>query len=67
MCRLPDASPSGYYEWRGTPPSARSVTDEALRGEVVRIYRESRSTYGRPHIPPNATGFGIRRTNALRF
>jgi len=60
MCRLLDVSPSGYYEWRGRPPSARSVADEALRGEVVRIHRESRSTYGRPRIHAELREQGLR-------
>src|ERR1035438_4718319 len=60
MCRLLDVSPSGYYEWRDRPPSPRSVADEALRGEVVRIHRESRSRYGRPRIHAELREQGLR-------
>lgn len=60
MCRLLEVSPSGYYEWRGRPPSARNVADEALRDEVIRIHRESRSTYGRPRIYAELRAQGLR-------
>jgi transposase InsO family protein len=60
MCRLLEVSPSGYYEWRERPPSARASFDETLRSEIVRIHSESRSTYGRPRVHVELRSAGIR-------
>ena len=37
-CRVLHVSPSGYYEWRGRPPSIRAVADEALSAQIAEIH-----------------------------
>lgn len=39
-------SRSGYYAWRTRAPPERAITDEALTGEILDIYNDSRKTYG---------------------
>ena len=43
MARLLAVSPSGYYEWRGRPPSARAVATQQLLTEMRTIHRERSS------------------------
>jgi len=50
MCRALGLSPSGYYAWLQRPPSARSIANQELLGEIKRIHAFSRSTYGRPRL-----------------
>jgi putative transposase len=37
MCRMLGVSRSGYYDWRGRAPSARTVANLALLGDVRRL------------------------------
>ena len=50
MCRVLEVSASGYYAWRRRKISVRSREDEALRGRIIAIHRQSRRTYGSPRI-----------------
>src|SRR2546425_3543624 len=50
MCRVLTVSRTGYYAWRGRPPSARAQTDTRLRGAIRAIHAESRHRYGSPRI-----------------
>jgi len=49
-CRVLCVSASGYYEWRGRPPSQRTVADQALTVQIREIHAVSRGTYGVPRI-----------------
>ena len=49
-CRVLGVSSSGYYEWRGRPPSIRAVADAALTTQIVEIHAMSRGTYGVPRV-----------------
>jgi transposase InsO family protein len=49
-CRKLQVSASGYYEWRGRPPSPRSVEDEALTVQIKEIHAYSRESYGAPRV-----------------
>jgi hypothetical protein len=46
ICRVLPIAPSTYYDTKSRPPSARSVRDEALKPEILRVYAENRSVYG---------------------
>ena len=50
MCNVLRVSPSGYYAWRGRPPSAREMTNQALYRKIEAVYNENRSVYGSPRI-----------------
>ena len=49
-CRVLGVSTSGYFEWRGRPPSARALADAELGAQIVEIHAMSRGTYGAPRI-----------------
>jgi transposase InsO family protein len=50
MCALLNVSRSGFYVWQKSPPSARSIRNEGLIGEIRRIYGEGEGEYGSPTI-----------------
>ena len=60
MCRVLGVSPSGYYEWRDRPPSARARTDTALLERIERHHLASRCTYGSPRILTDLADEGVR-------
>lgn len=50
MCRCLNVSPSGYYDWQGRLPSARSQANARLLGKIRSIHRESDGVYGSPRV-----------------
>ena len=46
MCRILQVSPSGYYDWRDRPPSARTQRRERIKQAAVVAYDESQGIYG---------------------
>ena len=52
LCQCFEVSPSGYYAWskRQSSPSQRTQVDQELKGQIGRIHKESRQTYGAPRI-----------------
>jgi putative transposase len=50
MCRLLRVSRTGYGQWRGRAPSARSVANTVLDVQVAAIHAQSRRRYGRERI-----------------
>jgi putative transposase len=50
MCRLLEVSRSGYCQWRGRPPSERSMATAALDARVAAIHAASKRSYGRNRI-----------------
>jgi len=60
-CRMLKTSTSGYYEWRGRPPSQRAVADRALTAQIREIHAMSRGTYGVPRVHAELRlGCGVR-------
>lgn len=49
-CRVLDVSRSGYYDWRGRPPSARAEENTLLLKQIAEIHEQSRGTYGWPRV-----------------
>jgi putative transposase len=60
MCRMLGVSRSGYYDWRGRPPSNRSREDEALTETIRQIHERSRQTYGSPRAHAELRALGSR-------
>lgn len=50
LCRVLQVSRSGYYAWRGRPPSPRAVSDAQLALEIKVVHQRSRGTYGSPRV-----------------
>ena len=50
MCRVLDASPSGFYDWLRRPESRRAAEDRALVEKIQAVHSESRRTYGSPRV-----------------
>ncbi len=69
MCRCLAVSRSGYYAWRGRPPSARAKHDARLRVEIAVSHTASRRTYGSPRILSDlrAEGHQVSRKRVARL
>jgi len=50
MCRVLGLSPSGYYAWLSSPPSARALRDAELVVMLKKAHADNRSVYGRPRL-----------------
>jgi putative transposase len=50
MCKELEVSPSGYYAWRGRPPSAREMANQELFKKIEAVYNEYDGLYGSPRI-----------------
>ncbi len=60
MCEWLDVSRSGYYAWRGRPPSTHARQDERLRLLVREAHERSRKTYGSPRVHVELAEAGVR-------
>src|SRR4051794_98652 len=69
MCRVLDASPSGFYDWRRRPESPRAAEDRVLVEKIQAVHGESRQTYGSPrvHASLKAEGYRIGRNRVARL
>ena len=50
MCQELKVSRSGYYAWRGRPPSKREMANRELKEKIQAAFAESHETYGSPRI-----------------
>ena len=46
MCRVLEVSRSGYYHWPMAEPSMHAKTDHRLIQMIIKLFTESRKTYG---------------------
>ena len=54
-------SRSGFYEWRGRPPSNRDLEDAYLANTIVDTHHMSRCSYGSPRVQAELRlGLGVR-------
>lgn len=50
MCKVLEVSSSGYYAWRGRPPSKREMANQELTAEIKNVFDGSGEVYGSPRI-----------------
>ncbi|MDR6116558.1 hypothetical protein QE360_003527 [Sphingomonas sp. SORGH_AS789] len=50
MRRMLGVSRSGYYDWRGWAPNARTTANLALLGDVRRLQERHQGRYGSPRV-----------------
>jgi putative transposase len=60
LCKVLKVSRSGYYDWKGRPPSRRSREDAALTSKIREIHERSRKTYGSPRVHAELRAIGVR-------
>ena len=60
LCRVLGVSKSGYYAWRGRPPSERRRQDTLLTEKIREIHSRSRQTYGYPRVHAELRSLGVR-------
>ena len=60
LCRMLGVSKSGYYAWRGRPPSQRRRQDALLIEKIRQIHSRSRETYGYPRVHAELRSLGVR-------
>jgi putative transposase len=59
LCMVLGVSKSGYYAWRGWPPSKRVREDVVLTEKIREIHSRSRETYGSPRVHAELRSLGI--------
>ena len=69
MCQELGVSRSGYYAWRGAPPSARARFDELLTALIVRICATGRGNPGVRRVRAGlaAAGHGVSHKRVHRL
>jgi putative transposase len=60
MCRVLEASRSGFYDWRNRPCGKRSQENEKLLMAIRESYHKSKGNYGSPRIMEDLREKGIR-------
>jgi len=50
MCQMLNVSTSGFYEWHGRPPSARTLENAKLLTRIRESHTLSGGTYGSPRV-----------------
>ncbi len=60
LCRMLGVSRSGYYAWKGRPPSKRNRENDVLTGTIREIHERSRQTYGSPRVHAELRALGTR-------
>ena len=60
LCRILRVSRSGYYGWKGRPPSERDRENAALTQKIREIHSRSRQVYGYPRVHAELRALGVR-------
>ena len=59
MCRVFRIQRSGYYAWKTTPKSERTLTDESLMTDIRKSFEDSQGIYGSPRVHCDLREAGI--------
>jgi putative transposase len=60
ICRVVQLAPSTYWSAKRRPPSARSIRDDDLSLEILRVFEENFGVYGAPKVWAQLNREGIR-------
>lgn len=60
LCHALEVSPSGYYDWKERPESARAKRNSQLVTKIRLFHKVSRETYGSPRIHKDLLDAGER-------
>ena len=60
LCRILEVSRSGYYEWRGRPPSPQADTEQQLEAKGQQYFAQGRGLYGTRRIKHLLSQEGLR-------
>lgn len=62
-------TPGGYYSWKKRKKSKRTVDNETLLKEIIRVHKASHGRYGYPrvHIKLNQEGIACGRHRVARI
>ncbi len=59
LCGVLQVSKSGFYDWHGRAPSARSVANAKLLVQIKEAHEMSDQTYGMPRIRAELRDVGL--------
>jgi len=59
MCRVYGVTRAGFYAWRARGHSHRTQENESLSGQIRRVHRASRGTYGSPRVYQRLRELGV--------
>jgi transposase InsO family protein len=60
LCRVLEASRSGFHAWCKRPPSLRIGSDALLAAHVAAVHERSRKNYGSPRVHAELRAKGVR-------
>lgn len=49
-CKTIDVSRSGYYAWLNRPESVRSIENQNLLSQILKVHEKTKQTYGSPRM-----------------
>ena len=69
MCRFLSVSKSGYYAWLDREPSRYDQEELALKKRIIKVFTQSRETYGSPrvHAELRRQGVSVSRKRVARI
>ena len=69
MCKVFNVSRSGYYKWLESSLSLRDNENQQFTAQILKVYADSKSTYGSPRIARelNRQGIKVSRPRVARL
>lgn len=69
MCKVLEIGSSGYYKWKNTSISFRTLRKNEIKQQITDIYFASKQRYGSPRITTelNALGYKVSRITVAKY
>ena len=69
MCKVLEIGSSGYYKWKNTSISFRTLRKKEIKQQITDIYFASKQRYGSPRITTelNALGYKVSRITVAKY